>query len=586
MSSLREARWGKQARLTATVVAALLLVVGIVSIPVASGALAGRAPSRVAAVPAVNVTIPAKIACASLVQSDGLHFAGVPDFSRIAEAPTRIESASVVPATSTSPAYCDVKGYIQTQITFELKLPTTTWQGRYLQQGCGGLCGVVNPTSFPTCDAALGGDFSLASTDDGHQASPTDGMWAGRDLQTRIDFGYRAVHVLAVAAKRIQAAYYGQAPKISYFQGCSDGGREGLVEAQRYPTDFTGIVAGAPANYVANAALWQAYYVDANTDSSGNPILTSDKLAPLHAAVVKACDGNDGVIGDGLIGDPRDCHFQAASIQCPAEDQPTCLTRAQVAFVDKLYRGVLTDKGVRLDPRLVPRGSELSWLGFWIPIPPSAGQPAGAPPLYLAKDFGESLAGFVSFPIGQGKPLEDVQVTKTEFLRTVPASLLYNGLNPNLSAFRNAGGKLLLYQGWADTFAPPSSLLDYYAAVTSTMGGQTATQRFARLFTVNGMGHCGGGPTPDSSALVQQMVTWVEHGVAPASILVSDQNAITGELRQRPVFAYPSVPKYIGPDPVANPKAADNPNNFVPAPPAHVHNDRIDWVGSFLVRPR
>ena len=173
--------------------------------------------------------------------------ATVPDFQDIPEAPTRITAATVVAATATQPEYCDVRGYVQSQIKFQLKLPTKTWQGRYLQFGCGGFCGTITPTTFPACRTELGGDFAIASTNDGHDAAGTDALWAGQTEQPRIDFGYRAVHVVAVAAKAIQAAYYGRAPLKSYFQGCSDGGREGLMEAQRYPDDFDGIVAGAPA---------------------------------------------------------------------------------------------------------------------------------------------------------------------------------------------------------------------------------------------------------------------------------------------------------------------------------------------------
>jgi tannase/feruloyl esterase len=149
--------------------------------------------------------------------------------------------------------------------SFQLKLPTTTWQGRYLQFGCGGFCGVITPTTFPACRTELGGDFAIASTNDGHDAAGTDALWAGQTEQPRIDSGYRAVHVVAVAKKAIQAAYYGRPPVKSYFHGCSDGGREGLMEAQRYPDDFDGIVAGAPALYMEFSPLFLASAIQANT---------------------------------------------------------------------------------------------------------------------------------------------------------------------------------------------------------------------------------------------------------------------------------------------------------------------------------
>jgi feruloyl esterase len=170
------------------------------------------------------------------------------DFGSVPEAPTSIVSAAVVAAISTTPEYCDVKGYISPQTRFELKLPTRTYQGRYLQVGCGAFCGIVSSTSFPSCDAQLGGDFAIATDNQGHMASPIDSIWALDDLQLRIEFGYLSEHTLALAAKAIIATFYSQSPLYSYFNGCSDGGHEALQEAQRYPDDFNGIIAGAPAN--------------------------------------------------------------------------------------------------------------------------------------------------------------------------------------------------------------------------------------------------------------------------------------------------------------------------------------------------
>ena len=339
---------------------------------------AGKQARRQAPPPAP--TIPAKIDCRALVQDGFTSNATVPDFQDIPEAPTRIQSATIVAATATQPEYCDVRGYVQSQIKFQLKLPTTTWQGRYLQFGCGGFCGTITPTTFPACRTELGGDFAIASTNDGHDAAGTDALWAGQTEQPRIDFGYRAVHVVAVAAKAIQAAYYGRAPIKSYFQGCSDGGREGLMEAQRYPDDFDGIVAGAPALQMEFSPLFLANVIQANTGADGNPILTLDKLAPLHAAVVEACDGNDGVTGNDLIGDPRDCRSTRRSIRCPGADGPTCLTSAQVSVVRTIYAGARDRSGRRLDPRMTPRGSELTWAGWWVPAPPPPTAPAGHSP--------------------------------------------------------------------------------------------------------------------------------------------------------------------------------------------------------------
>ncbi len=251
--------------------ALLLVLAGVVTWSASAGAdpPAGKQARRQA--PPPSPTIPAKLDCRALVQDGFTSNATVPDFQDIPEAPTRIQSATIVAATATQPEYCDVRGYVQSQIKFQLKLPTTTWQGRYLQFGCGGFCGTITPTTFPACRTELGGDFAIASTNDGHDAAGTDALWAGQTEQPRIDFGYRAVHVVAVAAKAIQAAYYGRGPIKSYFQGCSDGGREGLMEAQRYPDDFDGIVAGAPALQMEFSPLFLANVIQANTGADGNP---------------------------------------------------------------------------------------------------------------------------------------------------------------------------------------------------------------------------------------------------------------------------------------------------------------------------
>lgn len=549
---------------------------------------AATTPPPAAASSSVTVasTIAPIVPCAALNQSGGLPNANVPDFTKIPGAVTRITSATDVPATDKAPEYCDVQGYVQTAVHFELKLPVATYQGRYLQAGCGGFCGAITKTSFPSCDAQLGGDFAISSTDDGHQTpSSTDGVWAGSDLRTRTDFGSRAVHVVAVASKAIQQAYYGIAPKKSYFQGCSDGGREGLMEAQRYPHDFNGIIVGAPANYMSIDPQWLGYEVAANTDQKGDAILTPDKLAPLHEAVVAACDANDGVKGDGLIGDPRDCNFDPGSVRCTATSDPSaCLTSAQVAVVRKIYHGAVDSHDDLLDPRQVPKGSELSWAGWWVPVPAPATSPAGTPPSFAAKSFGENVAGYLSYPIGRGKALADVRFTRSEWntlIRT--SSHVYDAIDPDLTAFEEAGGKLLIYQGEADTLNPGSSTLDYYNAVTKKMGGLEKTQRFARLFMVNGMGHCGGGPTPASGDLAQAMVNWVEAGQAPSAIMATDTNAITNETRTRPVYPYPLVAKYVGPDPTTEPTAADDPTNFVSAEPAVKHTDGIDWLGERML---
>lgn len=546
-----------------------------------AGGRVGRAPEAAAQ---SNAVLP-RIDCARLAESGLPGVSDVPDFQEIPGAPARITGARLTPARGAEPEFCEVTGYVQPQIKFILRMPSRSWNGRYLQQGCGGLCGILRPPAFPALSAALGGDFAVAATNDGHDgASMEDALWAGLDEQARIDYGHRAVHAVAVAAKAILAAYYGRPPLKSYWTGCSAGGREGLMEAQRYPRDFDGILAGAPAALQTFNPLFMAWVLRTNTGADGRPILTADKLAPLHAAVVRACDANDGVAGDGLIGDPRDCRFDPSAIQCAGADGPDCLTAAQVQVVRRLYAGNFDEQGRRLDPRFLPRGSELTWLGFWIP-PASPQGAAGRSFVTAAWRWGENTARWFSFPVGQGKPFRDVQLTVEEFERMALQARHYEPLDPDLRAFRDAGGRLLMYSGWEDWGVTYSQVLMYYDAVRRAMGGQEATDRFFRLFMVPGMSHCTGGPTPDTAGMLLQLVRWVEEGEAPESILAQDTNPATKAPRRRPVFRYPLVARYVGPDPKQDPSGPDRPENFVAAQPAHVHSDAVDWIGNFLMTP-
>jgi feruloyl esterase len=555
-------------------VTVLLAVVGLATASAAATAPAGAPPAAgpVAAVPHIAPVL----GCADLVQSGPPGRPGVPDFEALPGAPTRITAGTVVPAAGPTPAYCDVQGYVAGQVHFELKLPTSSWQGRYLQTGCGGFCGAINSPDFPACDAQLGGDFALAATDDGHTAgNPFDALWAATDEQLHIDFGYRAVHVTAVAAKAVITAYYGVAPRFSYFNGCSDGGREALMEAQRFPHDFTGIIAGAPALYMAYlGAEATAWVARANTDAAGNRILTADKIPALHAAVLAACDGRDGLV-DGQLDDPRGCRFDPGSIRCPAgADRPDCLTPTQVAVVRTLYATPTDPHGRLLYPGGEEPGSEASWAGPlpWITAPP--GVPAfGA----VAAD---NYLRYLAFRAGQpGIPLDRWQFTAAMFNSLRTESQVIDAPDPDLRAFRDAGGKLILYHGWADTLIPPRGTLAYYQDLRDRMGGLAAVQRFARLFMFPGVFHCtGGGPSPDVSDLVLQLVGWVEAGAAPARTIAVQTDAAGHVTRTRPVFAYPTRTRYSGAGSI------DDAANFVPVTPARAPDDHLPWLGA--ARPR
>ncbi|MGH3874223.1 MAG: tannase/feruloyl esterase family alpha/beta hydrolase [Pseudonocardiaceae bacterium] len=279
----------------------------------------------------------------------------VKDFD-IPGAATHVTAATVVPAVAGEPAHCDVRGNVDPAVQFQLRLPTTTFTGRYLQYGCAGFCGMISPAPFPDCGGPLGGDLAVAVTNDGHvgAAPAVDGVWAN-DQAARNDWFYRAPHVLSRAAKRIIATYYGLPPKHSYFSSCSNGGREALLLAQRYPSDFNGIIAGAPAHYIGPLlGVYQTWLARTNTAATGAPIITRPKLPALHNAVVVACDGLDG-LADGQIEDPRDCRLDPATLQCPTgTDQPSCLTPAQVDAARKLYAGPTDAHGRRLYPAARP----------------------------------------------------------------------------------------------------------------------------------------------------------------------------------------------------------------------------------------
>lgn len=528
--------------------------------------LSARSQTR----PSSAVTLP-RLPCSALADQIRVQHPAqpsVPDFARIPGAPTEIWSATIVPASGKNPAYCDVKGLISPQIQFELKLPTTTWQGRYLQMGCGGSCGSIPVSTFPACNLQPQGNFAVASTNDGHIGSSAgDSLWALESQPLRLDFSYRAVHKLAVVAKVLIASYYGSPPRKSYFEGCSDGGREALAEAQRYPADFNGIVAGDPGE------LWSAlvgeelpWNIIANTGPDGRPILTVAKLSVLHAAVIAKCSGQSGV-ADGIIQNPESCHFNPATLLCPpGVDHPTCLTGAQVGVVRKLYRGPVDPQGQRLFPQGLPYGSELGWAGLIITPPGVTSE---------LDDLGSPQLRYMMLKVGTEGPASpaDWQFTLRNFRRLVTT---YDATSYDLAPFRDMGGKLIIYHGFADPLIPPSSTLAYYQEVEDHMGGLHAVQKFARLFMIPTLYHCVGGYGPDQFSMTNAIVDWVEKGNAPAKVITTQTNSQGGVVRTWPVFPYPELTKYKGSGSV------DSSTSYVGKLPSPLPNDHFKWVGNYL----
>ncbi len=511
---------------------------------------------RAGAAPPVGARAPSRayapvIACAGLLRLD---------FSGVTDGPARITDAADAHVAQSRAAYCVVRGYVAPTIRFRLDLPTGGWTGRYLQGGCGGNCGTVMSRVAPDCDnrKAYDGSFAVGFEDSGHQGG--DGVWALGGKRVREDFAYRAAHAFAVAAKAIIRAYYGRGPAYSYFQGCSDGGREAMVETQRYPRDFDGVIAGSPAFAIAEAMerfIWEARWGEVG----GAPVFDDASVAVLHDAVIAACDRLDGV-ADGQIDDPRRCHYDPALLQCPrAARTARCLTREQVTAARKFYLGPVDSRGRHLYFGGEPYGSELTW------AQPFSLATAGA--FMLRETVGNMIF------LHRGVPASNPAAWPFDAAHLRELSVrgaVYDARDSDLSAFRARGGRLILWQGFADPAAGAYGLPDYYARVARNAGGLAAARGFVRLFMVPAVYHCEGGYVPYQEDYLGAIVDWVERGVAPDDVMaVADMGH--GRRRERPVYAYPVEARYVGHGDV------DDPRSFEPRMPAHLPSDEYRWIG-------
>ncbi|CAM3126730.1 tannase [Pseudomonas floridensis] len=433
------------------------------------------------------------------------------DLEDIGGAGSRVTSVSE--STRENVAVCVVEGLLAPQIGFRLELPTTTWAQRYLQVGCGGLCGRIDMKAGAAqhCQPLRTGAFAVASTDMGHKAADTS---FGDDPQKRADFAHRGIHLTAFASKKLINAFYGQKAKYAYFTGCSDGGREALIEAQRYPEDFDGIIAGAAAlNFQVQNALYHAWMARSNTGPDGKPIMLASRLPILHKAVLAQCDVLDGQI-DGLIAEPRLCHFDPAVVQCKASaDAGKCLTSQEVETIRRFYEGPKDRvSGERLIVGGPQPGSELAWAGVFVPV-------AADQPIFSEKIAMESIRNLVfeRNPAADFK-LADLRFDESTFERLRPLHALYDATNPDLSSFASRGGKLILWHGWADPHISPLNTLAYHEAIEARMGKARA-ESFERLYMLPGVYHCGGGEGPSQIDLLTPVMAWVEKGRAPDAIV-------------------------------------------------------------------
>lgn len=450
------------------------------------------------------------------------------------------------------PAFCRIAGSIKpsddSDIRFEVWMPAAGWNGKFQGVGNGGFAGVIN---FGGLADAVKHNYASASTDTGHEAGGTDARWALHHPEKIIDFGYRAIHETAVAAKAVIARFYGEAPRRSYFSSCSNGGRQALMEAQRYPADYDGIIAGAPANFWTHLLANAAWNLQATLNKPADYIPAS-KLPAIQAAALAACDNIDRV-KDGVIEDPRQCHFDASVLLCKDVESNSCLTAPQVTALRKLYAGSKTSKGQQVFPGYSP-GGEADPAG-WMPWITGA-----APEKSAMYAFGTQFFMNMVFddPNWQFRTFDIDRDTKTADDKTAQ---MLNSNNPDLSAFRNRGGKLIVYHGWSDAAIAPENAIDYFGAVVAKMGAGNA-DGFLRLYMVPGMQHCGGGAgttnfgqggTPAADRfhdLDAAMEAWVEQGLAPSQIIATKyKNAAdpsAGVVRTRPLCPFPAVATWKG----------------------------------------
>jgi feruloyl esterase len=424
------------------------------------------------------------------------------------------------------PSFCRVAATLtpsaDSDIKVEVWLPVSGWNGKFEAVGNGGWAGVI---SYPALSRAVAAGYATASTDTGHVGN--NGSFAPGHPEKVIDFGYRAVHEMTVQAKAIVDAYYGAAPKQSFWNGCSLGGRQGITEAQRYPADFDAIIAGAPA---VNAMSLHAARIAINqvVHRSADSFIPPDKYSLVHDAALNACDALDGV-KDGVIDSPSRCKFDPKVLACKDADGPACLTAAQVDTARALYAPVKDPKtGAVVFPPLLQPGSELGWATL-----------AGPEPVGTALDqfkyvvFGDAGWDWRTFNL------------TSDLARGVRQDGgVIDSANVNLKPFFDRGGKLLMYHGWADQQVAASNSVDYFSKVTKTVG-RNAAGKSIELYMVPGMGHCAGGPGTDTFDMMAAIETWSKTGRAPESIAAAHRTSGVVD-RTRPLCPFGKVARWKG----------------------------------------
>ena len=459
------------------------------------------------------------------------------------------------------PAHCVVsviaRPTTDSEIKLEVWLPVTTWNGSYMQSGNGGWAGTIPRASLA---GMIQRGYAVAGTNGGHDAGGANGPagWAIGHPEKLIDFGHRGLHETGKHAKAIIRAFYEKEAARSYFVGCSDGGREALMEAQRYPEDFDGIIAGAPANDWSNHFTGFVWNEQALLNGPAH-LIPPEKLPAIQKAALAACDDRDGV-KDGLIEDPRNCHFDPVVLTCKGTESAECLTAAQVVSLKKIYDGPKNPRtGKQIYPGYPPGHEAIA--GAWQPWIIGSPQEKS-----IQIMFGNSFYGQAVFedPHWDFRTLNfDTDVA----LAAEKAGIVLNSTNPDLRSFRAHGGKLIQYHGWADAAISPLGSIDYYTKVQSffsrypdARNNSRTVGDFYRLFMVPGMGHCGGGIGPNTFGngnnrfngdperdLISALERWVEKGTAPERFIgTGHATGDAAKVLTRPLCPFPQVARYNG----------------------------------------
>ncbi|MEP7309763.1 MAG: tannase/feruloyl esterase family alpha/beta hydrolase [Acidobacteriota bacterium] len=440
------------------------------------------------------------------------------------------------------PAHCRIAALLKpssdSEIEMEAWLPVENWNGKFQAVGNGGWAGVI---SYAAMASALQEGYATASTDTGHKGG--NALFGVGHPEKIVDFAYRAVHETTVKAKAFIGAFYDRAPRLSYWNGCSTGGRQGLMEAQKYPEDFDAILAGAPANYQTHLHAWDlSVAIPTLTDPSS--AVPAQKLAMLNKAVLDACDTRDGV-KDGLLNEPRTCHFDVATLLCKGADGDGCLTAPQLETVKRMYAPAKTRGGDTIFPGKDP-GSETGWN-----VVSGGPQPPGVSVGSFQVAYNDANWDWKTFDLERDLRLVDEKVGS-----------IVNAINPDLSAFKARGGKLLMYHGWNDTAISAGNSINYYSSVLAKMGQKQ--DNFVRLFMAPGMQHCGGGPGPSQINYMGALERWRESSAAPDQLIASRVTNNRVDMT-RPLCPYPQVAHYKGVG------STNDAANFVCKPPARVN---------------